>query len=527
MKQRIGNLVAAASVALIVGLALTFASTQPVRASDDPLKVAIDKGLAWIVPQQNVDGSWGSGCHRPAYTGLVVTKLATRALELGKKPTDPTYEYADEIAKGVDYILTQKHDIAIGMEPAGDPDGNGNGIGVYFNDCGWEIMYQTGIAMMALSAVGRPADKGVVQDAVDFVAWAQADPACGAHRGGWRYWYDYCDSDNSNSGYVSLGLGYAAASPPYGFGITIPPFVYSELTLWLDVIQDDVNGDPDDGGSWYDPGTPWVNILKTGNLIYEMGLTGDTRETARVKDAVDYIERHWADGGSCTAGWRGHRQAMFAMMKGLESLGIQKLDLDGDNVAEADWFAEVSQHLVDTQQADGSWPWDCWGDQLLSTTWALLTLEKTVPPLAIPVAFDIKPGSCPNPIQTGSAGVLPVAIAGTATFDVTQIDPASVVLGNPSLPLTIVALPLRWSLEDVATPYEPFLGKQGALACHTLGADGIMDLALKFDTKAVVPVLGAVTDGQVVVLQVRGKLKAEFGATPFVGEDVVRVLLKK
>jgi hypothetical protein len=31
----------------------------------------------------------------------------------------------------------------------------------------------------------------------------------------------------------------------------------------------------------------------------------------------------------------------------------------------------------------------------------------------------------------------------------------------------------------------------------------------------------------VVVLQVRGKLKAEFGATPFVGEDVVRVLLKK
>jgi hypothetical protein len=79
----------------------------------------------------------------------------------------------------------------------------------------------------------------------------------------------------------------------------------------------------------------------------------------------------------------------------------------------------------------------------------------------------------------------------------------------------------------VATPYEPFLGKQEALACHTLGADGIMDLALKFDTKAVVPVLGAVTDGQVVVLQVRGKLKAEFGATPFVGEDVVRVLLKK
>ena len=122
------------------------------------------------------------------------------------------------------------------------------------------------------------------------------------------------------------------------------------------------------------------------------------------------------------------------MMKGFESLGIEHLDLDSDNVAEHDWFAEVSQHLIDTQQGDGYWPWDCWGNYVLSTTWALLTLEKSVPRFEIEVFVDIKPGSCPNPLNTGSKGVLPVAIAGTVDFDVTVIDDRADLLTAERLP---------------------------------------------------------------------------------------------
>jgi hypothetical protein len=62
--------------------------------------------------------------------------------------------------------------------------------------------------------------------------------------------------------------------------------------------------------------------------------------------------------------------------------------------------------------------------------------------------------------------------------------------------------------------------------CTTLGPDGYLDLGLKFDTQAVIPVLGTVVDRQAVVLQVHGNLKEEFGGTPIVGEDVVRVLVK-
>lgn len=67
-------------------------------------------------------------------------------------------------------------------------------------------------------------------------------------------------------------------------------------------------------------------------------------------------------------------------------------------------------------------------------------------PETIAVDLDIKPTSCPNPFNVKAQGVLPVAILGTETFDVTQIDIAS-------LRLETVA-PIRSSLEDVATPLE-------------------------------------------------------------------------
>jgi len=267
---------------------------------------------------------------------------------------------------------------------------------------------------MALSASKHPELYGdTAQDALDFIAWGQRDEGCEPHRGGWRYMDNWCDSDNSNTGWATLGLGYAQAAPPYGFDLTIPPFVLSELSPWLDIIQDDVNGDPEDGGSYYEPWGGWTNILRTGNLVYEFGLVGDSATSQRLLDAVDYIERHWSDG--IDPGWGRYQNpsdyhAMFTTMKGLEAMGIDKLDLDGDNVAEYDWFAEFVNVLVAQQNGDGSWPGCNWGNDVACTSWALLTLEKAVPSLAVDVPVDIKPGSCPNPFNLKDKGVLPVAM---------------------------------------------------------------------------------------------------------------------
>ena len=51
------------------------------------------------------------------------------------------------------------------------------------------------------------------------------------------------------------------------------------------------------------------------------------------------------------------------------------------------------------------------------------------------VAIDIKPGSFPNSINLASAGVVPVAILGSASFDATQVNPSTVTLAGASVKL--------------------------------------------------------------------------------------------
>jgi hypothetical protein len=384
----------------------------------------------------------------------------------------------------------------------------------------------------------------VARDTMDYLAWGQMDDSyydgsSSPHRGGWGYAGSdngvmenpvHDRADNSNAGYVTLALGFAETPSPNGCGFTVPQFVKDELNLWIDHIQQDVDGLPDpgcdstntadcDGGSRYDGWDntfPWVNILKTGNLLQQMAFVGDSASTGRVQDALDYMARHWDDADQ-DPGWRGNTlssnyQATFTAMKGFTSLGIHEF---GDPAI--DWQTDFETVLLDEQQVDGSWPWCDWGDPLLCTAWALLTLQKVAPPPAVP--FDIRPQSCPNPIYTDIKGVLPVAILGTDDLDVTQIDPATVRLSDVA--------PLRWSLRDKSTPFVPFVGKENCEDCNKLGPDGYLDLTLKFNSLEVVAALGDVNDGDCIVLTLTGSLKEEFGGTPIFGEDVVVILKKR
>lgn len=136
----------------------------------------------------------------------------------------------------------------------------------------------------------------------------------------------------------------------------------------------------------------------------------------------------------------------------------------------------------------------------------------------IPVFVDIKPGGCPTPVNVGSQGVLPVAVLGTANFDVQRIDPASITLAGVA--------PLRWALEDVATPYTLNMDECDIHDCHALGEDGYIDLTLKFDTQAVAQAIGEVFDRDCLHLELRGKLKESYGGTSIRGYDVVSILKK-
>jgi YVTN family beta-propeller protein len=128
--------------------------------------------------------------------------------------------------------------------------------------------------------------------------------------------------------------------------------------------------------------------------------------------------------------------------------------------------------------------------------------------LPIQVHFDVKPLSCPNPFNVGAQGVLPAAILGTESFDVSDIDLTTILLEGVG--------PLRADIEDVA---QPVIGED-VCDCETEwnGPDGLYDLTLKFDVQDVAQALGAVQDGDVVVLTITGKLS---DGRDFQGQDCV------
>jgi len=147
-------------------------------------------------------------------------------------------------------------------------------------------------------------------------------------------------------------------------------------------------------------------------------------------------------------------------------------------------------------------------------------------PLDVPVHFDVKPGSCPNPINPKSKGVLPAAILGSSDFDVTTIDPASVRLRLQGSEDGVA--PIRWALEDVATPFESPEDKENCFSdCNTMGRDGYTDITFKFDTQEVIAALGDFNAWDCLVLEVVGNLKEDQGGGTILGEDVVRMLKAK
>ena len=156
---------------------------------------------------------------------------------------------------------------------------------------------------------------------------------------------------------------------------------------------------------------------------------------------------------------------------------------------------------------------DCCYNSYLQRAQVKFNGESIPPSLEMEIPIDIKPMSCPNPLNVNNKGVLSVAIVGTKTFNVTEVDVASVRLEGIA--------PVRSAFEDVATPFEPFLDKNDCFVdCHEYGADGFNDLVLKFDVQKIVELLGDdVENDDCFALSLTGTLKE--GGLPIVGEDLV------
>jgi len=121
-------------------------------------------------------------------------------------------------------------------------------------------------------------------------------------------------------------------------------------------------------------------------------------------------------------------------------------------------------------------------------------LVEPVDPVNIEI--DIKPGSYPNSINNNGKGVIPVAILGSADFDVTEINPDTVKLGECGIKK---------------------VGKKDKLLAHieNVNGDAFDDLVVQIEDDC---------DFVGPTATLTGNLFEEYDSTPFVGNDSIRLV---
>jgi len=369
------------------GQAATCAYPILIRSDDRPARIdaAIDDGLWFLHTRMQrrtgdgVDLGFWAEDYPIATTGTAVLAFEVQGHQAGGDPvSDP---YVGTVQRGLNYLLDQLQSQPIGAQPAGDPDANGNGLGLYAASEDSTVMYEVGIVAMALAGSGTPdavtrsrnpdvdgrAYREVTQDLVDFVAWAQADADCGSARGGWRYEANSCSADMSVSQWPVLGMQAAENN----WQVSVPEWVKTELRDGFLTYAQGTDG----GFGYKDPGSG--NVARTAAGLVGLAFAGVPGTSQQVRQATDFIGQDW-DSDNLD-----NFYAMYGVMKG-SKLTVPEIARYGDH----DWYVEYAGYLVAQQRQDGSWndPGYAKDNLALSTGWAVLILSPTVfaAPLTLP-----------------------------------------------------------------------------------------------------------------------------------------------
>lgn len=342
---------------------------------DVRVNLAIQKGLKRLyLDRRNttVDGIaahyWG-GSQNPANSAMAVLAFENHG-HLAKN--DPNLDiYAETVSKGLNYLFNlMRGQAASNPANQSSADINNNGRAVY---CYTTDMYHVGMTTMAIAGTADPdaivgpagsaevegkTYRTVLEDMVDFIAYAQEERTNYSGYGGWRYTPNYGSSDNSVGQWPLLGLGEAGRAP---WNIQPPAWVKTNLIRWINYDQNA------NGGFGYESAGSYPNIAKTGAGIAMMAYAGSG---GNMNNAVNFINTYW---NTDQGGWLyhyhlGYHYAMYGVKKGME---FANLSLIGAH----DWQEEYNQYYVNWQNANGSWPGSYWVNYApLETSTALLVL---------------------------------------------------------------------------------------------------------------------------------------------------------
>jgi uncharacterized repeat protein (TIGR01451 family) len=316
-------------------------------------------------------GYWSGYTFDVGYTGMALLAFEIQGHTLaGDIVEDP---YVETVQRGVNFLLTKMYTEPITVQLHGDPDRNGNGMGILCESGESDKIYEDAIAMLALASTGAPtqmAEVGpsevihrtyheIVQDMADWLVYAQNEEGNG--RGGWRREANYVESDMSTTQWPVFALQTAEVN----LGILVPEWVRYELgDHFLRYVQS-----PDGGFGYSSPGVS--SLLRTGAGLMCLAFAGVPDYDARVIAARRYIADHWDTESNV-----GNLYAMYDVMRGSRMpVGVGAMSPQTLFYGEHNWYEAYATHLLTHQAADGSWQDEGYGQGPIGTAWGILILS--------------------------------------------------------------------------------------------------------------------------------------------------------
>jgi len=332
----------------ITGFGLMALQTKPKELRSEAEKTAIEHGVAWLLKNQNPDGSFGR---------QVLNYSTSAAVGALARSGDPAAK--EGLAKAQKFLLACQVAEGSGSKST---DPNYGGMGYGDKGPGGDAradLSNTTFALQALRESGLPPDHEAFAKAITFLQRSQNLTKVNDFKG------KTADPEHKDK-MLDVGAG------NNGGGVYYPGNSAAGYA-----VTPDGKAEPRSYGSM------------TYSLLKAYTLCGVKPDDERVQAAVKWVSAHWQldenPGFDPKASEEDRHQGLFyyymVMAQALDLVGSKELAGAGDKKEAVDWRKALRSHLEKTQHPDGSWKNDKNGrwmedSGLLCACYALLALEK-------------------------------------------------------------------------------------------------------------------------------------------------------
>ncbi|MBX3374030.1 MAG: terpene cyclase/mutase family protein [Phycisphaeraceae bacterium] len=363
---------------------------------------SIASGLAALIAAQSEDGGWLTDVtaaptdapDRPAPVRIAGTALAAKAIAQAGMGSDDAEDRATALERALALIARAREE-----------DGGYGGDSL--------ANYVTAAVVSALASTRDPADRPRIDAAVRRLMHLQWDEGEGlGPRDDW-----YGGAGYGNQGRPDLSSTQMMLDALYDAGVSPDEPAFQRAVAFVSRAQNLRATNPaawagDDGGFVYTPanggesmaseaagegrrgelrasGSP-PSLRSYGSMSYagfkSLLYAGLSPDDVRIRAVFDWVRRHWTTDENPGLGLQGYYYYLHAMARALR-VAQQHRIVDHGGTAH-NWREEIIDALVTRQAPDGGWTNDAgrWleGRRDLATTYALLTLQECLKPVALP-----------------------------------------------------------------------------------------------------------------------------------------------